>query len=99
MIRLLTNRLEIPPPRRTPDEDFKMRTNVLPVLVALGFTLSFSVHAAALLQNDLATNNIAPAEEAVLLTPPPPSKPHINGPEVYGVRPGSPFLYRIPCTG
>jgi alpha-galactosidase len=49
------------------------------------------------------TNAIAssasPAEAAVLLTPPPPKPPRINGPEVYGVRPGSPFLYRIPCTG
>jgi len=38
-------------------------------------------------------------EEAVVLTPPPPLEPRINGPTVYGVRPGSPFLYRIPCTG
>ena len=40
-----------------------------------------------------------PLEEAVILTPPPPASPRINGPLVYGVRPGSPFLYRIPCTG
>ena len=33
------------------------------------------------------------------LTPPPGSAPKINGPEVYGSRPGHPFLYRIPCTG
>jgi alpha-galactosidase len=32
-------------------------------------------------------------------TPPPPATPHINGPKVYGVRPGHPFLYRIPATG
>src|SRR5579859_1056223 len=38
-------------------------------------------------------------EEAIILTPPPPLSPRINGPLVYGVRPGSPFLYRIPCTG
>jgi alpha-galactosidase len=43
--------------------------------------------------------NVAPAEEAVVLTPPAPHEPRINGPKVYGVRPGSPFLYRIPCTG
>ncbi len=42
------------------------------------------------------TNN---AEKAVLLTPPAPRAPRINGPLVYGVRPGSPFLYRVPCTG
>ncbi len=40
-----------------------------------------------------------PMEEAVILTPPAPASPRINGPLVYGVRPGSPFLYRIPCTG
>ena len=38
-------------------------------------------------------------EDLVILTPPVPLEPRINGPRVYGVRPGSPFLYRIPCTG
>ena len=41
----------------------------------------------------------AAAEEAVLLTPPAPPEPRIGGPKVYGVRPCSPFLYRIPATG
>ena len=41
----------------------------------------------------------APREEPVLLTPPPPARPRINGPRILGVRPGSPFLYRIPATG
>lgn len=40
-----------------------------------------------------------PAEEVVLLTPPPGPAPRINGARVYGCRPGSPFLYRIPATG
>ena len=30
---------------------------------------------------------------------PPPATPHINGPTVFGVRPGSPFLYTIPTVG
>ena len=34
-----------------------------------------------------------------VLTPQPPEGPLVNGPKVYGVRPGSPFLYRIPATG
>lgn len=38
-------------------------------------------------------------EEPYMLTPPSPAEPRINGPKIYGVRPGSPFLYRIPCTG
>ncbi len=34
-----------------------------------------------------------------ILTPPPPAEPRINGPAVYGVHPGHPFLYLIPATG
>ena len=41
----------------------------------------------------------APHEEAVMLTPKPPRAPRINGPTIYGCRPGHPFLYRIPATG
>jgi len=33
------------------------------------------------------------------LTPPAPATPRINGPDVFGVRPGSVFLYTIPATG
>ncbi|MDR2982562.1 MAG: NPCBM/NEW2 domain-containing protein, partial [Puniceicoccales bacterium] len=32
-------------------------------------------------------------EEKVILTPPPSPQPRINSPAVFGVRPGSPFLY------
>jgi alpha-galactosidase len=35
----------------------------------------------------------------VILTPRAGPAPHINGPEVYGARPGHPFLYRIPTQG
>jgi alpha-galactosidase len=34
-----------------------------------------------------------------LLTPKAPPAPRINGPKIYGARPGHPFLFRIPCTG
>jgi alpha-galactosidase len=40
-----------------------------------------------------------PPEEKVILTPKPGPQPQINGPRIYGDRPGRPFLYRIPCTG
>ncbi len=40
-----------------------------------------------------------PPEPAVVLTPKPSPKPHINGARVFGVRPGSPFLFTIPVTG
>ena len=39
------------------------------------------------------------ATEPQILTPSPPVAPRINGPRVYGARPGHSFLYRIPCTG
>jgi len=38
-------------------------------------------------------------EQAIILTPKPPLAPRINGPKVFGVRPGHPFLYTIPATG
>jgi alpha-galactosidase len=34
-----------------------------------------------------------------IITPKPKPQPRINGPLVYGCRPGNPFLYRIPCQG
>ncbi len=34
-----------------------------------------------------------------ILTPPVPDKARINGPVVYGARPGHPFLYKIPVSG
>ncbi len=40
-----------------------------------------------------------PREEAEILTPPPPRTPRINGTTLFGVRPGSPFLFTIPATG
>jgi len=39
------------------------------------------------------------AESVPVLTPKPPLAPRINGPKIFGVRPGSPFLFRIPATG
>ena len=39
------------------------------------------------------------ADERVILTPPAPETPRVNGPSVFGVRPGAPFLYTIPATG
>jgi alpha-galactosidase len=42
---------------------------------------------------------VAPHEQKVVLTPKPPATPRINGPRVFGVRPGHPFLYAIAATG
>jgi len=38
-------------------------------------------------------------KEYLILTPAPKPQPRLNGPLVYGGRPGHPFLYRIPCQG
>ena len=42
---------------------------------------------------------VAPLEKPYVLTPKPGPAPRINGPAVYGARPGNPFLYRIPTQG
>jgi len=36
---------------------------------------------------------------AEIRTPPAPHAPRINGPDIFGVRPGNPFFYQIPVTG
>jgi alpha-galactosidase len=38
-------------------------------------------------------------EAKIILTPKAGPEPRINGPGVFGCRPGRPFVYRIPCTG
>jgi alpha-galactosidase len=40
-----------------------------------------------------------PVIDSEIYTPAPKPQPRINGPLVYGCRPGRPFLYRIPCQG
>lgn len=44
-------------------------------------------------------NSIFAQDLPVSLTPPAPPAPRINGPAVFGVRPGSPVIYNIPATG
>jgi alpha-galactosidase len=39
------------------------------------------------------------ADEPEIRTPKPTAAPRINGPGIFGVRPGAPFLYHIPATG
>src|SRR6185369_5654359 len=75
-----------------------MKSHLLPVL-ALGLVFG-----------DLrAADTNAPAAPAApvtnlvvtpyILTPPAPATPRINGANVFGVRPGSPFLFTIAATG
>ena len=69
----------------------------LHVLSALVFCFSLNLRA------DDTNAPVVPATNIVvapyILTPPAPATPRINGPDVFGVRPGSPFLYTIPVTG
>jgi alpha-galactosidase len=43
--------------------------------------------------------NTLDSETPPILTPAAAKTPRINGPKIFGVRPGSPFLYSIPATG
>ncbi|MGA2117239.1 MAG: putative Ig domain-containing protein, partial [Bryobacteraceae bacterium] len=52
-----------------------------------------------LAQAGMATAAPAAIADNYILTPKPRPAPAINGPSVYGARPGRPFLYRIPSTG
>lgn len=47
----------------------------------------------------LILNSARAADSPEIRTPQPPPTPRINGPDVFGVRPGHPFLYHIPATG
>ncbi len=49
--------------------------------------------------NDASATPIFTPKQAEILTPPAPNTPRINGPNVFGVRPGAPFLYTVPATG
>ena len=42
---------------------------------------------------------VPPIEDAIVLTPKPAPTPRINGTRVFGVRPGSPFLFTIAAMG
>lgn len=57
------------------------------------------LHAFALIVLTFSASLAVAADDKVILTPVPSPAPRINGPRVYGCRPGNPFLYRIPATG
>ncbi len=79
------------------------KTQLSPVCaIALsGLTASFGLSAqSAFAQgNGPRTPRVTPNYFSRILTPPAPATPRINGPKIYGQRPGSPFHYTIPATG
>jgi alpha-galactosidase len=48
---------------------------------------------------EVPTASVKQASLPVPLTPKPPPEPRINGPKVFGVRPGHPLVFTIPATG
>ena len=69
------------------------------ILFAFGRLLSFAATNALSLALPAGAVAEKPAESAAIRTPKPSLAPRINGPKIFGVRPGSPFLFRIPATG
>jgi alpha-galactosidase len=71
-----------------------MKVPVCAILILNSITFSS-------VMSQIPTNSATPIEgaQAMILTPPASDTPRVNGPNVFGVRPGSPFLYRIPATG
>jgi alpha-galactosidase len=65
-------------------------------LFAAGLTCLISVPLVRAASSD-ASVTAAPSNQ--ILTPPAPSAPRINGPRIYGQRPGRPFIYSVPATG
>jgi len=74
------------------------RPLVVPYLALAALALAALVPAASVAAQEKAAVTLAP-EPRVILTPPPAAAPRINGARVFGVRPGSPFLFTIPATG
>ncbi len=67
----------------------------------MSFTRRRLLVAIAVISSAVGSRRLMASEEQVsdLRTPKAPENPRINGAKVYGVRPGHPFLYCIPCTG
>ena len=68
-------------------------------LMQIGVALPWMVSAAFTEAKPTVASPAAAAGVATLLTPKAPVEPRINGPRITGVRPGRPFLFRIPCSG
>src|ERR1041385_3137343 len=62
-------------------------------------SLSFSAVLALLPCGLAAESTNTPAAAPEIRTPKPSPTPRINGPGIFGVRPGHPLLYHIPATG
>jgi len=66
-------------------------------LITLAVLLPAGLRGAA--ADPASPGTVAATSPPEILTPKPAPTPRINGPNIFGVRPGSPFLYSIPATG
>ena len=71
----------------------RLRINLLAKAAILSFLFLPSASYCTSKQNQIKDDSLE------MLTPRPKPAPRLNGPLVYGCRPGNPFLYRIPCQG
>ena len=76
-----------------------MKTIATASLIAVALFISGSLLGAADSPTNAVTTAATPPPPPEILTPKPAPTPRINGPKIFGVRPGSPFLYSIPATG
>ena len=68
-------------------------------MVAMGVSASMWGAVAQGPQDGPPTTTDQQPATAIVLTPRPAAAPRINGPSVFGLRPGAPLLYTIPATG
>ena len=69
-------------------------------IVTVGSTLKRAYHISYTFTEEKSGKHVSKIEETpYILTPLVKARPRINGPDVFGERPGNPFLYRIPATG
>src|SRR5688572_727185 len=83
--------------RRRMQHNLDHRTGVPP----MRRLAAFLVVASALCSSITFAQDTKPAPDLskYILTPKPPADPRINGPKIYGQRPGRPILYTVPATG
>ena len=62
-------------------------------------SFAFAILTLLVLSNNVFSQSSSDSLKQVILTPPSPEKPRINGAKVFGVRPGSPFLFYVSATG
>jgi alpha-galactosidase len=73
---------------------YKSLATALPTAAALLILCGWAIQT-----REAKTSLYIPQDHGIILTPRPGPEPRINGPLVYGCRPGNPFIYRVPCTG